>query len=395
MLEEKSAFISELRSGNWTMTDLCLAYGISRTLGYKYLNRFKEKGYQGLYESSRVPFSSPNRTPDAIEQLIISIRKKHPRYGGEKIHTLLEANLDKRDIPGISTISHILDRNNLVEPKKRIRRIYPCNPIFEPDAPNQIWSADFKGKFRMRNGIYIWPLTIGDSFSRFLFAAKGLYHPTMEASIDVFIKVFEQYGLPMQIHTDNGLPFASANALARLSTLSVWFIDLNIEPVFSDPGHPEQNGRHERMHRELKAAVSRPAAANLIWQQRLLNNFVNEYNTIRPHKALGNKTPAAVHVLSDRPYPSKIESWYYPTAFNVIRVCNNGAIRWGAGKWIMTTNSLAGRYIGLEEIGNGIWRVYYRQKLLGHLDEHTLRIEDIKGNSRGGKKSVNDVLREL
>jgi len=385
-MEEKIAFINEYRSGSWTMVELCHVFGISRTLGYKYLDRYESYGFPGLEEISRRPASSPSRTPERVVERILELKKKHPRYGAEKLRTKLLERFPGRSWPAISTINLILKRNGLVVVRKRKRHICPVHPYFDPKAPNDMWSADYKGKMRLDNGTYIYPLTIQDSFSRYLFAAQGLYHPTFEATQAVFTKVFQEFGLPLQIHTDNGSPFAGPTALARLSSLAVWFLDLDIEPVYSDPGHPEQNGRHERMHRELKAEVSRPAATSFIWQQRRLNAFLRDYNFERPHKALDNVTPARVHVKSLRKLPSAIVPWDYPKECKVLRVCRNGAIRWGSYSWVMVATPLIGRDIGLHEIGNGIWRVYYRRKLLGHLDERTLRINDLNFQSKHAKK---------
>lgn len=382
IMEEKLAFINEYLSGSWTMKDLCESFAISRVTGYKYLDRFRTYGIPGLLESPRNPHSCPHKTPVAIEDAIIALRKEHPRYGAEKLSTILLANDPTLSLPSIPTINNILKRKGLIIPRKRIRRIVPVRPIFNPTAPNEIWSADYKGKFRLGNGSYVYPLTIADSFSRFLFIAKALYHPTFEASKAVFTSVFREYGLPKQIHTDNGAPFAGSTSLARLSSLSVWFIELDIEPVYSDPGHPEQNGRHERMHRELKAEVARPSSSSLIWQQRKLNSFVHEYNTVRPHKALDNNTPASVHIISDRPFKTKIEPWDYPSDFSVRRVFKNGAIRWGSDNWVMVSTALIGKDIGLYELGNGMWRVFFRNKLLGHLDESSLRINAVNQRSR-------------
>ena len=204
---------------------------------------------------------------------------------------LLEDKFPRENIPSISTISLILKRNELVVKRKRHKRIEPQKPIFDPLRPNEVWSADFKGKFRLGNKIYCYPLTIADSYSRYVFAAKGLLSANTKNSKAVFIDIFKRYGLPEQIHTDNGAPFAHINSLGRLSKLSVWFMELGIKPVFSDPAHPEQNGRHERMHRELKGEATRPPGLNLQAQQRKLNAFLKEYNEIRPHEALCMKPP--------------------------------------------------------------------------------------------------------
>lgn len=381
-MEQKVAFINEWRSGAWSFRALCAAFGISHTAGYKYIGRWQEEGWEGLQERSRAPLHVANKTAAHLEKALIKARRKHRRWGAEKLLVMLREERPQESWPADSTGSLILKRAGLVAPRRRLRRIEPVHPIFDPQGPNEVWSADFKGKFKLGNGAYCHPLTIADSFSRYVFAAKGMYHPDHEGSRPVFEAVFREYGLPEQIHTDNGGPFASAQGLARLSHLAVWFLELGIEPVYSDPAHPEQNGRHERMHRELKGEATRPAAYSLSGQQRKLNAFVREYNGVRPHQAIGNIPPGRLHVKSPRPYPSRIAEWDYPGQMRVHYVCRNGALRWGRGRWVGVSTTLAGKRIGLEELDNGLWRVFFRGKLLGYLDERTLRIEDELGRSK-------------
>jgi len=382
IMEERVFFINEYRSGIWTITDLCNEYGISRTLGYKYIKRFESFGMRGLIDLPKTPHTSPKKTPKSIEDDIIQLRKEHPRYGPEKLSTKLSELHPEKRWPALSTINLILKRNDMIPKKRRIRRIQPNRPIFDPSEPNQLWSADYKGKYRMDDHNYVYPLTIADSFSRFLLAAQGLMNATYDETKSVYIDVFRKYGMPLQLHTDNGSPFAGPTALARLSSLAVWLLEHGVFPVYSDPGCPGQNGRHERMHRELKAEVARPPAANKTLNQKKLDAFVNEYNTYRPHKALGNLTPASVHVRSNREYSPEVMPWDYPREYSVSRVYKNGAIRWGSDHWIMVATPLIGRDIGLLELGNGIWRVFFRSKLLGYLDEKCLRIQDEKGRTK-------------
>lgn len=385
-MDEKCFFINEYKSGIWTMTDLCSEFNISRQTGYKYLLKFEEFGYEGLLECSKAPLESPNKIPQSMIDMLKEVKSLHPRYGAKKILTLLKRQYPKMKLPAKSTINLILKREGLVK-KRRIRhRITAVYPVFVSTAPNDTWSADFKGKYRMGNHQYISPLTVMDSFSRFLLAARGLYHTTYEETQSVFEQLFREYGQPRQIHTDNGSPFAGPTSLGRLSRLGVYFLEHNIDPIYSDPGKPQQNGRHERMHEELKAECARPPASNRIWQQRKLNKFVYEYNFIRPHEALANKTPAEVYVKSTTLYHDKITSWDYPKDFKVKRVCQNGAIRWNSYDWVMVTTPLIGKCIGLYELDNGIWRVFFRNKLLGYLDEKTLRIHDYKGRVNRSKK---------
>jgi transposase InsO family protein len=378
-MNEKVGFINEWRSGQWSMSELCNAYGISRTLGYRYLNRFEKDGMAGLLERSSAPISSPNKTPNDLEKAIVNLRKQHKRWGPDKLKTILAEQFPEHDWPAVSTIALILKRNDLVLPRRRRRKVECAYPIFDPKVPNDVWSADFKGKFHLGNGRYCNPLTIADSCSRFLLAAEGLEFADYAHSRPVFEQVFQENGLPLQMHTDNGPPFGNVSSIARLTLLAVWFLELGIEPVYSDPGHPEQNGRHERMHRELKAEATRPPAYGFTVQQRKLDAFRNEYNELRPHQALGNIPPARVHVPSPRIYTGKIIPLEYPKEFKTFKVCRNGAIRWGSHNWIMVSTTLIGKYIGLEELGNGIGRVFFRHKLLGYLDASILRIQDDHG----------------
>jgi len=376
-MDQKTEFILLWKSNKYTIAELGRMFEISRTTAYKFINRYCRVGLDGLKELSRSPRRVANKTPDRIESEIVKLRGRHPRWGGEKLLVLLEDRFPGDQLPKLSTVNLILKRNGLVKERKRHRKVEPQQPIFDPQAPNEVWSADFKGKFRMGDRQYCYPLTIADSYSRFVFAAKGLSAANTVQSKPVFVDVFRRYGLPEQLHTDNGAPFASINALGRLSRLGVWLMDLGISPVYSDPAHPEQNGRHERMHRELKGEATRPPGFSLRAQQRKLNTFVREYNEVRPHAALGLRTPASVHVRSEREYPERIDEWDYPAEYKVRYVCKNGAIRISRSNWLFVTTALRGKNIGLEEMGNGIHRLYYRQFFLGYLDEKELKVHDI------------------
>ncbi|MGA2766009.1 MAG: DDE-type integrase/transposase/recombinase [Spirochaetia bacterium] len=262
-MDEKVSFIMEWEAGDIPVAALCEEYGVSRTLAYKYIRRYLQGGVEGLLEQSRAPRRVWNRTTGEVEQAVVELRKRKPRWGALKIRECLRAELGDCALPAVSTIEPILKRNGLVKRRQSRRRIQPMHPIFEAHKPNEIWSADFKGEFRMGNMRYCYPLTVMDSYSRYVLAVAGMHKPTFEGTKAVFEELFEEYGLPNQIHTDNGEPFASAMSLARLTKLAVWFMDLGIVPVYSDPGHPEHNGSHERMHRELKADATRPAKYSL------------------------------------------------------------------------------------------------------------------------------------
>ena len=290
---------------------------------------------------------------------------------------MLLKDCSEEDIPSIVTVHKILSQHGLVKLQKRCRRVKPVYPIFDPKECNEVWSADYKGKFLMGNKIYCHPLTIADSKSRFLFTAKGHYRENFIEAKAEFTKVFRTYGIPQQIHTDNGSPFGAVAAIQRYTRLSYWFIDLGITPVYSDPSHPEQNGRHERMHRDLKAACAQPAAHDLKAQQRRLNHFVKEYNHIRPHEALDMETPASAHKYSARPFPEKIQDYDYDSEMRIMKVTQNGSIRWKSYYWIYLTASLKGKYVGVLDMDNGIWRVYYRNVFLGYFDEKNIRDKQV------------------
>ena len=372
-MEQKIEFICEWRTGKYTITELCKNFEISRPTAYTLINRFEEQGFEGLKEQSRTPKKHPNATPENIVKGILKLKKKYPRWGAKKIKKLLFNDFTGKEIPSVVTVHNILKRHGLVCPQKRLRRVKPVYPIFDPKQCNEVWSADYKGKFLMGNKIYCHPLTIADSKSRFLFTAKGHYKETLKSAKAEFTKVFRKYGIPQQLHTDNGSPFGSVRAIQRFTRLSYWFIELGITPVFSDPGHPEQNGRHERMHRDLKADCAKPSAYDLKAQQRRLNRFVKEYNNIRPHEALAMETPAAMHNFSTRPFPEKIPHFDYNTNMKVLKVTQNGAIRWKSYYWVYLTAALKGKHVGIENLGNGIWKVFYRNVFLGFFNETQLR----------------------
>jgi len=371
-MDQKIEFVNEYNSGLYTLSELCRAFEISRPTAYKIIRRYRKEGVKGLENYSRAPQKHPNQTNEEVELKIIAYRKAHRTWGARKIRKLLEQDFDLDQIPSTVTVNNIIKRNGLILPRKKIRRVKPVYPIFDPDMPNQIWSADYKGKFKMGNGKYCHPFTVADSKSRYLFIAKAHHRENYKNVKAALRSVFKEHGLPEQFHTDNGSPFGSTRAIARFSRLSYWLIDLGIYPVFSDPGKPQQNGRHERMHRDLKACCTKPPSYNLRTQQRKLNSFVKEYNEIRPHDALDLETPTSVHKRSRRNYPDKQRPYEYQYPLKAFYVTHNGALRWNSYYWVYMARGLAGKHVGLEELGQGIWRVFYRDIFLGYFDESKL-----------------------
>lgn len=365
---ERIKFVLDVESGVFQFSEICQRYGVSRKTGYKWLKRFLEGGVEALRDQSRAPHYCPHKTPKEVEDKIVKMREKHKsgpvtlRYRLERLHPQI-------DWPAISTIGEILKRRGQVEPRKRRRRpqgLYSAQQV-QTDKPNQVMTADFKGQFRTQDGHYCYPLTMQDHCARYSFCCEAMKSTSARPARDQFERVFEEYGLPEAILTDNGTPFAG-NGLRRLSRLSVWWIRLGIQPLLIQLGHPEQNGRHERYHRTLKQQTAFPPAENLKAQQQVFDHFRQDYNHQRPHQGLGGKTPAEVYRPSQRPYPQRLPALEYPGHFEVRRVGSRGQIKLH-GRRIFLSEVLEHQRVGLEEFKEGIWSIYLGQTLLGRYNE--------------------------
>jgi putative transposase len=377
-MDQRTQFIADFLRDALSMTELCALYGVARKTGYKWIDRYLRHGPAGLEEGSRRPRRSPNATPAEIVNAILAARRRHPTWGGKKLLALLHKGQPRWPLPGRSTACDILKRHGMVPIKRPRRRIgHPGKPTSQSLAPNDVWSADYKGQFRTGDGHYCYPLTVADGFSRYLLGCQGLASTAVAEAKPIFTRLFKEYGLPKRIRTDNGVPFAT-NTLARLSTLSAWWVRLGILPELIEPGRPAQNGRHERMHRTLKAETTRPAAGSLAAQQRKFNVFREEFNHERPHEALDQETPAACYTSSPRVMPDRVPPLEYPDRFEVRYVSANGGIRWNT-RWVNVSIVCVGEYVGLEEIADGIWNVYFGPLRLGRLHERRMRIEDAYG----------------
>jgi len=374
-MDERARFIRDWERDDLSFSELCEHYGISRTIGYKWLGRYEAEGVEGLKDRSRRPHTSPTRTCDETVERILEIRRKHPTWGGRKIGSFL-ARHGSTSLPGASTIDDILRRHGLTRSRPRRRRPgHPGKPVTTAQAANELWTADFKGEFRLRSGPYCYPLTVADQFSRYLLACTARPSTAHDGAQVVFERLFRDYGLPDAIRTDNGVPFASAG-LARLSRLSVWWIKLGIHPELIEPGCPQQNGTHERMHRTLKAEATRPPAGSFAAQQRCFNSFRTIFNEQRPHEALNQSTPADLFTPSWRPYPARVPPIEYPAHFEVRYVSRNNGIRWKR-YWVNVSSVLAEEHVGLEEIDDGLWALYFADYLLARLNERTRRLEEL------------------
>jgi putative transposase len=354
------------------MAELCQRYGISRPTGYKWLERYELGGEGALQDRSRAPRSCPHQTSELMVQLILEENSRYG-WGARKIRTRLGTRYPGLEVPARSTIFDILERHGRVRPRRgRNRWKHPGAAVSTTLAPNQIWTVDFKGQFLMRNGVYCYPLTIADHFSRYLLCCHGLLDVRTEGVKPQFLRLFREYGLPDAIRSDNGAPFASTG-IHGLTRLNVWWLQLGITHQRITPGSPQENGVHERMHRTLKARVTKPPAANLNLQQRAFNEFRQTFNELRPHEALNDETPASRWTPSTRAYPERIPKPEYPRHVEVRRVSNCGAFRLNCAQ-IFLSQTLNGEEIGLEEVADGLWNIVYYDVLLGRFDERTKTI---------------------
>ncbi len=372
-MDERVHFISDYLKAKYEVSALCESYGISRKTGYKWIKRYKEHGVDGLKEVSRRPHNSPYGTPVAVKKEIIELRKRYG-WGPKKLLSIMGRKHPNRYLPGRSTVCDILKLEGLIKKRRARRTIPPMQRPFAPiDHPNAVWSADFKGQFRINNGRYCYPLTVTDSYSRYLLECRALTGTGLESAKKVFNNLFKKYGIPERIRTDNGGPFASVSA-SGLSQLSLWWVQLGIYPERIDAGKPYQNGRHERMHRDLKAKTVKPPASSIKAQQKRFDNFSKEYNEVRPHEALNFKTPSSLYRPSNRSMPKSVVSFQYPEHYEVRHVQHNGMIYW-RNSLVYAGYLLKDQHLGLQEIDNGIWDVYLGTFLLGRLFDDKMKID--------------------
>jgi transposase InsO family protein len=377
-MDQKTQFIADYLRDMLSVSELCDLYGISRKTAYKWIDRYVRQGPAGLEERSRKPRNSPNRTPEHIEAALLQARVRHPSWGAKKLLPLVGKRFPNEELPVESTVFEILGRHGMLARKRQRRRIgHPGAPSSSMLAPNDVWCADFKGQFKTNDGRYCYPLTVIDGFSRYLLGCQALHSTAVHEAKPVFTRLFKEFGLPLRIRTDNGVPFAT-NTLARLSSLSAWWVRLGVLPELIEPGKPQQNGRHERMHRTLKAETTRPPAGNLRAQQRKFNRFQSEFNCERPHEALDMQTPQQLYSPSPPPMPNRPLPFEYPDRFEVRYVSGNGGVRWNR-HWVNVSVVCIGEYVGFEEIDDGIWNVYFGPLKLGRFNERNMRIEDLFG----------------
>ena len=371
-MDERLKFIARLLDGE-KMAPMCREFGISRVTGYKIFNRYKECGLDALNDQSRRPYRHANKLPFQVERTILSIKREYPTWGAPKIRDKVIKEYPMIKPPAVSTIHAVLDRNGLVKRRKRRRYKAEGTVLNAAHKPNGLWCADYKGEFLLGNKKYCYPLTITDYRSRYLFTCEGLESTRSDFAFSVFERAFKDFGLPKAIRTDNGIPFASGNSLFGLSKLSVWWLRLGINIERIKPGHPEQNGRHERMHLTLKNEATRPASFNFLQQQERFDRFMEVYNNQRPHQALNGAYPGEVYTPSVRTYrpPDDPE---YPYHDRTIRVTRCGRICIGKRKINLST-VFAGQIIGIREVADEIWLVSFMDYDLGFFDKEKGRVE--------------------
>lgn len=376
VMDDRLRFVARLLEGE-QMSLLCREFGISRKTGYKVFDRYKEHGLEALTDRSRRPVRYANQLPGQVEGLIVSLKRDKPHWGARKLRELLLRRLagDVR-VPAISTIHAVLDRHALVKRMNKRRRRASGTPLSAGSAPNDLWCADYKGEFQLGNKAYCYPLTATDHASRYLLLCEALESTREELAFTAFERLFRERGLPRAIRSDNGVPFASPNALFNLSKLSVWWLRLGIEIERIKPGKPRQNGRHERMHLTLKKEATRPPGLNSLQQQARFDDFVQEFNLERPHQALAMKCPAELYTPSPRPYQG-LPDLAYPFHDRVVLVTACGRLCLHRKK-INISTVLAGQRLGIKEVDEGIWLVSFMHYDLGYIDleQRTLQPTD-------------------
>lgn len=363
-MEQRAELVALLEHGQLSVAAVCALFHVSRKTAHKWRGRYARDGLAGLADRARAPRTHPNATPAAMCAAVVALRREQHRFGPKQLRRVLRDRDPGATLPAVSTIGAILRRAGLTARRARaVAHASPGGPLGSCEAPNATWAADFKGEFRLGDRTLCYPLTITDLFSRYLLRAQALRSPDTLSTRAGFEAAFREYGLPATIRTDGGHPFAGHGA-AGLSQLAVWWIKLGIRP--ERIRRPQQNGRHERMHRTLKAYVARPPRHSRAAQQRALDAFQTHFNTERPHEALDQQTPAALYHPSVRAYPRVVAPPEYPGHFERRQVRTRGDIKWRTHQ-IFVSHPLAGEVVGLEEIDEGVWRMLFGPVLLGYV----------------------------
>ena len=379
-MEERQKFVEAVLAREFSMTELCAQFGISRKTGYKWRARFWSNGPAGLAELSRAPHHQPHKIPPDVAEAVLDARRQHPTWGPLKLLPWLGRRRPELVLPAPSTVGDLLARHGLVAPGSNRRRrpgSRQSAQLTQPCVANHVWAIDFKGQFRTGDGLYCYPLTVTDLHSRYVLVCQGFGSTRGQGVRTALEQLFREVGLPEALRSDNGSPFCSRGLLG-LSKLSVWWTQLGIRHERIVPGRPDQNGSHERMHRTLKAETARPPAANHKAQQKRFDRFRHEFNEERPHQALGRLPPAMEWNPSVRKYPERLDNPEYPGHFELRRVRRNGVIKF-KNRLVFVSETLAHRSVGLEEVDDGLWSLYYGRLLLARYDETTHQLHPAGG----------------
>jgi transposase InsO family protein len=377
IVDQRLQFLSSYQKKEMSLSDLCREFGVSRPTGYRWINRYKEVGPEGLLDRSRKPHGCSHATSEATENAILALRSKHPSWGARKLKARLEKVQPRVNWPAASTFGNILHRAGLTNPKQKKRRTTPCSePFSEVTAPNQLWCMDFKGYFSTGDGTRCDPFTITDAHSRYLIRCQTVSRMDLSQVVAVCEAAMREYGMPARIRTDNGAPFAGTGLLG-LSKLSLSWTKMGIVHERIQPGRPQQNGRHERMHRTLKEDTTKPPALTLRLQQKKFDRFRQIFNHERPHEGLNNETPASLYQRSSIMFPRVLTPFTYPRGFQTRRVNTSGDISWHKDR-VFISQVFSFEDLGFEEMDEEIFRVYFREIELGELDVTELRFRPVR-----------------
>lgn len=388
-MSSKDRFITDVIGRGLSVSEAAAISGISRSCAYKWFARYQELGLNGLEERSRAPHTHPNQTANEVVAELLKLKAKHPSFGPQKLAVMLESEAGKHVIAA-STAGEVLSRHGLVKRRKKSPRSPGAisHPPFDVGASGESMTTDFKGDFRTRDRCVCRPLTVADPVSRFLFEVKALSSTRTAPVQAAFERIFREYGLPRLMISDNGSPYCSSKSLGGLTALSRWWIELGIRPVRIVPGRPQQNGIHERMHRSLSEWLKFNLREDLRRQQFAFNRFRREFNEIRPHEALGMKTPISA-LGTYKPYPRKKPRVEYDSTMTVRAVRSNGYIKWN-GIQIFVSEVLTGANIGLRKIDTHLWTISYGHVQIGFLDELQQRVLNSLSDESKSKSSARE-----
>lgn len=378
-MSEQEDFIRACLNRSESIVDICRRFGISEKTGHKRLKRLREFGLAAATsDQSRARLTHPHRITEEVRSVIIALKRKHRHYGPKLIRDILIRREPEQHWPATSSIGQLLKRANLVKSRKRHHAAHVHSYLDSGRAvaaePNSVWTADFKGQFRLAgNREYCYPLTVMDLNTRYLLGCKALASTAVETAHRTFLYLFREYGLPQVIRTDNGIPFCQPNAIGRLGSLGFWWVRLGIKPEHTKPATPSDNGAHERMHKTLKQLATKPASLSMKSQQRRFDNFTDEYNNHRPHSSLVNRNaPGDVYSPSEREYPRKLPAIDYPSDWDVRLVSCGGQIKWKDQVFHLSQN-LAGQYVGVRESSEDEMTISYGDLELGQITLDPIR----------------------